>query len=710
MSLDLEKFLENALISKASYKELNKDMLPTDLFNELTKRNIFGKQDFTASEAKKILGLVEQINYDNGQVQYDFDNESGYKIIGTFDDQETGYYGIAFKNRETGEIVIANRGTEDTYDLLADAELVAKTVPEQFISMSTFMNELIEDGIITKSDYIIMTGHSLGGAESQMGTAAYPDYIDESHTQNAPGAKDLNINVAQTEDGKYHLYNTLSSGEILLDKEISKDVFDAYIRFNNNKDSEEVASKITNIHAKDGINSIHSLNEDIGKNIAISGDSHSILKVIDTLKIYNALHEEYLNNGDISSFDFLTWMDMQKDNISKLEGGYGDILDVKLENGNRIYLVKNENGNYDKYTLEPQVLNADGSVKEYGVKAYDENGNLEYSHDNKTFIELNSVDENGEQSVINLPIIDFDSETGSIEAEYNPDDYDTPDNDENSGLSAEEQSDNQAEENESQSGADYSAVLNTAINQVGSLIINNNQNFSNIEKVSISTTVATIADFSSYTKTTDFDVQKEGLDNLKGAVASFAVSTYFSKNDNISDILGMDGTFVGDFADFALTFTLGFSVTILATTQSLAGVFSAATIAGDSLASTITVPASFPVAFAGAAGAYLGSALANEIKTYKMHNGHRGINHPVINLKTGKGEITSQNHGFAIDRQQTENNKNIEITHLHLNDNTIAGIKLKDKNCFSVQFHPEASAGPHDSSYLFDEFVQMIKK
>ena len=103
-------------------------------------------------------------------------------------------------------------------------------------------------------------------------------------------------------------------------------------------------------------------------------------------------------------------------------------------------------------------------------------------------------------------------------------------------------------------------------------------------------------------------------------------------------------------------------------------------------------------------------ALANGIKTYKMHNGHRGINHPVINLKTGKGEITSQNHGFAINRKDTEENKNIEITHLHLNDDTIAGIRHKNKDCFSVQFHPEASAGPHDSSYLFDEFVQMIKK
>ena len=97
-------------------------------------------------------------------------------------------------------------------------------------------------------------------------------------------------------------------------------------------------------------------------------------------------------------------------------------------------------------------------------------------------------------------------------------------------------------------------------------------------------------------------------------------------------------------------------------------------------------------------------------RSYKMHNGHRGINHPVINLKTGKGEITSQNHGFAINRKDTEENKNIEITHLHLNDDTIAGIRHKNKDCFSVQFHPEASAGPHDSSYLFDEFVQMIKK
>ena len=102
-------------------------------------------------------------------------------------------------------------------------------------------------------------------------------------------------------------------------------------------------------------------------------------------------------------------------------------------------------------------------------------------------------------------------------------------------------------------------------------------------------------------------------------------------------------------------------------------------------------------------------ALANNISTYKMHHGHRGINHPVKNLETGKGEITSQNHGFAINREETEANDAIKITHVHLNDNTIAGIRIKDKKCFSVQYHPEASPGPHDAEYLFDQFFEMIK-
>ncbi len=101
--------------------------------------------------------------------------------------------------------------------------------------------------------------------------------------------------------------------------------------------------------------------------------------------------------------------------------------------------------------------------------------------------------------------------------------------------------------------------------------------------------------------------------------------------------------------------------------------------------------------------------MANGISTYKMHHGHRGINHPVKNLVTGKGEITSQNHGFAINREETENHSDIEITHVHLNDHTVAGIKMKSKNCFSVQYHPEAGPGPNDASYLFDQFIENLK-
>jgi carbamoyl-phosphate synthase small subunit len=103
-------------------------------------------------------------------------------------------------------------------------------------------------------------------------------------------------------------------------------------------------------------------------------------------------------------------------------------------------------------------------------------------------------------------------------------------------------------------------------------------------------------------------------------------------------------------------------------------------------------------------------ALANGVSTYKMFNGHRGINHPVTNLISGKGEITSQNHGFAVNKEELDNHPDLEITHLHLNDGTVAGMRMKNKNCFSVQYHPEASPGPHDSSYLFDQFIANIQK
>ena len=102
-------------------------------------------------------------------------------------------------------------------------------------------------------------------------------------------------------------------------------------------------------------------------------------------------------------------------------------------------------------------------------------------------------------------------------------------------------------------------------------------------------------------------------------------------------------------------------------------------------------------------------AQANGIPTFKMHHGHRGLNHPVLNLKTGKSEITTQNHGFGIDPEATRNTPSVEITHINLNDESIEGIRVKDKPAFSVQYHPESTPGTHDSRYLFDEFIALIK-
>ncbi len=112
-------------------------------------------------------------------------------------------------------------------------------------------------------------------------------------------------------------------------------------------------------------------------------------------------------------------------------------------------------------------------------------------------------------------------------------------------------------------------------------------------------------------------------------------------------------------------------------------------------------------------GICLGHQLLAEsmgMATEKMHHGHRGINHPVKDLTTGRDEITSQNHGFVVKRADAETNGEVEITHVHLNDGSVAGIRLKDRPIFSVQYHPEAGPGPLDSRYLFDRFVDLMQE
>jgi carbamoyl-phosphate synthase small subunit len=101
-------------------------------------------------------------------------------------------------------------------------------------------------------------------------------------------------------------------------------------------------------------------------------------------------------------------------------------------------------------------------------------------------------------------------------------------------------------------------------------------------------------------------------------------------------------------------------------------------------------------------------ARAVDIPTYKLHHGHRGGNHPVKNLKTGKCEVTTQNHGFSVDMDKLKASDKARMTHINLNDNTVEGLEIVGKKAFSVQYHPEAAPGPHDSHYLYDDFMKLL--
>jgi carbamoyl-phosphate synthase small subunit len=105
----------------------------------------------------------------------------------------------------------------------------------------------------------------------------------------------------------------------------------------------------------------------------------------------------------------------------------------------------------------------------------------------------------------------------------------------------------------------------------------------------------------------------------------------------------------------------------------------------------------------------LGQALGG--KTYKLKFGHRGANHPVMEMNTRKIDITVQNHGFAVDEKSFKNSKHkVEITHINLNDRTVEGLEVKKLKAFSIQHHPEASAGPHDARYIFNKFIKNMEK
>ncbi|WP_331774714.1 calcium-binding protein [Sulfurospirillum sp. 1612] len=310
MATVVETYLDNAIAANVAYGDLTNDIVsdPSKYFYYLADKK--GEVKLSSSQAKAFAGVTEQmkdgqvVTDDKGNIQYKFVTEKvtqpdgstkdirtkGYTILSTYSDPNTGYYGVLFKDNTTGKLTISNRGTQPNKlnDLLNDTSLVTKQVPEQFNSMATFMNQLIDEGKITKEDDVTMTGHSAGGTLTQMGTAAYSEYIDSASTQNSPGAKDLNSYVYE-KDGQYYYREILSysttSGTPNYgnEQEITEAVYEAHLRFLANKDSAEVNNKITNIKADNGPTFIADLNEDIGKEISVLGSSHSLVDLVQIL-------------------------------------------------------------------------------------------------------------------------------------------------------------------------------------------------------------------------------------------------------------------------------------------------------------------------------------------------------------------------------------------------------------------------------------------
>jgi len=272
--------------------------------------------------------------------------------------------------------------------------------------------------------------------------------------------------------------------------------------------------------------------------------------------------------------------------IENFDGGYGNIKLYTSYDGTLTYYIPNEKGNVNVIKI-----NSDGEILQ---NDFDTNGTLldeivVNPNDNQSYNDAKTMEEllKDPNNLVKIDdgILYADSGQIKTDVNYDKDSQTLFYEDENGNLQQityEENSDlliygdvsnpnkitftdkngnYQVWEKDNEGNfvqtnkVDYSGVLNTAINQIGSLIIMNNQDFSNIEKIAVSTTVSTIADFATY-KGTDFNTTDKTVSNLQGAVVSFAVSSFFAKNDNISDILGMDGTFLGGLAENLLLNTL----------------------------------------------------------------------------------------------------------------------------------------------------------
>ncbi len=220
---------------------------------------------------------LSEASYHDG----DIDISNLYNIVNIKNDTYEGYSATLFQEKSTNKFIYAIKGTQVSLLNLSDVDddtgLIFNKIPEQFDDMVKHFQSLINQGYISQENQIVVTGHSLGGLESQILTAIFPEYIKETHTQNAPGAKNLEIPKVMEYHGEYYRNYEVLAGGIVSGEKISKNLYEAYKKFDENKNSLEIANKIYNLKAKDGSSIIANLGEDIGKNnIEINGNSHSI--------------------------------------------------------------------------------------------------------------------------------------------------------------------------------------------------------------------------------------------------------------------------------------------------------------------------------------------------------------------------------------------------------------------------------------------------
>ena len=303
-----------------------------------------------------------------------------------------------------------------------------------------------------------------------------------------------------------------------------------------------------------------------------SFDSYGVSDVAD-------INYTELPNGDLQVSGFVPKQDMTFADLAEKTGFSEDILRDMNGFGSDVNVITSGTNLITPKDIQ-SVDSAYGDVKvyetfdgEYVVVSPNENGTVSTYSTFKDGFGRDAVVEMRDDGSYKVTLSNEDGTTRNIEQSANGDFYDSAD-------------------------PDYSSIGNTTINQISTLIMANN-NFSDIEKIAVSSSIATVADYATYNGNGEFDIGDEATNNLAGAVLSFAISSYFASNDNISDILGNDGTFVGDFLDFGVTFTAGYAATIALQNVGV-------------LSSSLNW-SNFAAGFAGAAGGFVGSVVANEV-------------------------------------------------------------------------------------------------